>query len=59
MKKVLIKDSTYAHLNGEIANVLHEDINENKDKIFCLDIPHPEDNSTLLWVNELDVEILN
>ncbi len=57
-KIVLIKDSMHSKLNGKKVKVLEEDINENGDTILALDIPHPEDENTKLWVNSDEVELV-
>ena len=50
-KNFLILESVYHQVNGTTATIISNEMNENCDIIFQLDMAHPEDVATNLWVN--------
>ena len=56
---VEIVEHTHKSLYGVKAIILAQEVNENNHLIFALDIPHPEDENAKLWVNEMDIKLLD
>ena len=52
---VKVVDSVYVEVNGTETTILEQEVNDMNDIVFALDIPHPEDNNTKLWVNESEI----
>jgi hypothetical protein len=54
-KRFRILSHVHGHLEGKDFEVLETETNEMNHLIGALDTPHPEDETTNLWVNlELD-----
>ena len=56
-KSVIIKTSIYDNLVGKTATIIEQDLTILNEDLFCLDIPHPEDETTNYWINENDIII--
>jgi len=56
-KVILLTDSIHNHLNGSQGIIIHAEYNDANEIIFGLNIPHPEDVTTFLWVNISEGEI--
>lgn len=55
-KTITLKDCVHSQCNGKRTKVLFQEFNESKEIILCVDLEHPEDPNTLLWVNISQVD---
>jgi hypothetical protein len=57
-KRVDIYDTKFKEVNGKTARITRQGEDDRNNLVFELNISHPKDKNSQLWVKETEVKIL-